>query len=170
MSFLMQNSAKASKQIARVLCLNRLEKAQRLVNSFVQQRAYAQANTKNDAPVKFSTSKAKSYDPTITFISTGGDRQQPRYQPFIISFFLVVMFVYFVLIREENELDELMMRPLEDVVPNIKEQTLMASIANYERMGLDTRELKEALKIEIEKNAKKKAALAAQQANDQKKQ
>ncbi len=80
------------------------------------------------------------------------------------------MFVYFVLIREENELDELMMRPLEDVVPNIKEQTLMASIANYERMGLDTRELKEALKIEIEKNAKKKAALAAQQANDQKKQ
>jgi hypothetical protein len=38
-------------------------------------------------------------------------------------------------------------------VPNIKEMTIRGQIANYERMGLDTRSLKESLENEI-KNKK----------------
>jgi hypothetical protein len=38
-------------------------------------------------------------------------------------------------------------------VPNIKEMTIRGQISNYERMGLDTRSLKESLEKEI-KNKK----------------
>lgn len=60
--------------------------------------------------------------------------------------------VYFLLLREENELDEYISRPLEQAVPNIKVMTLKHQIAQYESMGLDSRELKLALEREIKKS------------------
>jgi hypothetical protein len=111
--------------------------------------------SKADDAVKFSTSKAASYNPTSTFFDTSKRLEEPFYQPLIVCFFLFVFLVYFLLLREENELDELLSKPIEDTVPDIKEMTLVASITHYEKMGLDTRELKEALKIELEKKKKR---------------
>lgn len=103
-----------------------------------------------NSPVKFSTSDAKKWDSMNTFAPEKG-RRVPAAQPFIIVACLSIFLVYFIFIREENELDRKLMRPLEETVPNIKEFTLRKQIEEYERLGLDSRELKHALASEIKR-------------------
>lgn len=122
-------------------------------------REASSSTAAKEEPVKFSTSKAKTWDSVDSFVARGGGNEHPRLQPIIVGISTVVMFIYFTLLREPNEIDEMLSRPLDDVVPNVREQTLRAAIINYERMGLETKELKEALKQELEK--KSKAALVA---------
>ena len=150
---------KQTYNIIKFSSLNQIRLA-KLPKSLVNIRTHA-SKSDHDEPVKFSTSKAKTWDSMDTFIPKGS-RDVPRYQPFIVVFFLSVLMVYFVFLREENEIDEIMSRPLEDVVPNVKEQTLIASIRHYEKMGLDTRELKEALNIEIKKRELREAKAKAE--------
>jgi hypothetical protein len=119
--------------------------------------ASAETKTKSlrDEPVKFSTSKAKAWDPIDTFISSKA-RKQPTSQPFIVIGSILIFLLYFTFIREQNELDEIFDRPLEATIPNVKEMTLKYQIAQYEQMGLDTTNLKQALEKEI-KSKKNKA-------------
>ncbi|RNA27006.1 hypothetical protein BpHYR1_047356 [Brachionus plicatilis] len=114
------------------------------------------ANNSNltDEPVKYSTSKAKTWDSINSFTSKT-TRTQPTSQPFIVALSTFIFLAYFILIREENALDKKVSRPLEESVPDIKEMTLKHQILQYEQMGLNTRELREALRKEIE--LKKKA-------------
>ena len=107
-----------------------------------------------DQPVKFSTSKAKSWDSIDTFLSAKV-RKRPKSQPFIIAISTFVFIIYFGFLRKENEIDEYISRPLEDLVPNVKEMTLRHQIHQYETMGLDTRSLKDALAKEVEKKKQK---------------
>lgn len=102
-----------------------------------------------DEPVKYSTSKAKTWDSINSFTSVTS-RTQPTSQPFIVAISTFIFLAYFILIREENDLDKKVSKPLEENVPNIKEMTLKHQILQYEQMGLDTRELREALKKELE--------------------
>ena len=81
-----------------------------------------------DEPIKYSTSKAKIYDPIDTFSNKSG-RTKPKSEPFIIMLSTMTLFVYFTFLREENELDELLSRPLEDSVPNIKIMSLTIIIS-----------------------------------------
>lgn len=141
----------------------------RLINSLIRNkktpsiqneislRNYAIDTSKSlrDQPVKFSTSKAKSWDPIDTFISSKA-RTQPTSQPFIVIGSLLIFFVYFSFIREANELDEIFERPLEATIPNVKEMSLRHQISQYEQMGLDTRSLKEALEREAKTKMVKK--------------
>ena len=119
----------------------------RLNTSFIVNRSYA-ASAK-DAPVKFSSSNAKKWDSMDTFYPERA-RRQPMSQPFIVIGSVVVFLIYFCVLREPNEIDEMLERPLEQNVPNVKEMTLRHQILQYEQMGLDTRALKEALKKELE--------------------
>ena len=52
--------------------------------------------------------------------------------------------------REENSLDRIFEKSLEQTVPNVKEMTLRNEIKKYEDIGLDTRKLRLALNEEIE--------------------
>jgi hypothetical protein len=134
--------------------LQRLNYANKLVFS---KRCLTTAKPRNDTidePAKFSTSKAKSWDPVDTFIHKN-TRSMPKIQPFVVVFSAITMLVYFVFIREENEIDTILSRTLEESVPNVKEMTLRTQIAKYENLGLDTRELKQALAKELEKKGKK---------------
>jgi hypothetical protein len=81
-----------------------------------------------DQPVKYSTSKAKTYDSINTFSNRSG-RTKPKSEPFIIIFSTMIFFIYFALIREENEMDEIFSRSLEDSVPNIRIMSLRQQIA-----------------------------------------
>jgi hypothetical protein len=117
--------------------------------------AETKTNSTRDKPVKFSTSKAKAWDPVDTFISARA-RKQPISQPFIVIGSILMFLLYFTYIREPNEMDEIFDRPLEATIPNVKEMTLKYQIAQYEQMGLDTTSLKQALEREI-KNKKNKA-------------
>ena len=103
-----------------------------------------------DEPVRFSTSNAAKWDAMDTFLLPKV-RQQPKSQPFFVIASSAVFLIYFLVLREENEVDERMMRPLEDVVPHLKEQTLKAQIRHYESLGMDTGELKKALEKEVAK-------------------
>lgn len=120
----------------------------------VQRRLFSTShkNTKNtnltDEPVKYSTSKAKTWDSIDSFTSKTS-RTQPTSQPFIVALSTLIFLAYFILVREENALDKKVSKPLEENVPNIKEMTLKHQILKYEQMGLDTRELREALKKEL---------------------
>ena len=117
--------------------------------------AETKTNSTRDEPVKFSTSKAKIWDPVDTFISARA-RKQPISQPFIVIGSILVFLLYFTYIREPNEMDEIFDRPLESTIPNVKEMTLKYQIAQYEQMGLDTTNLKQVLEKEI-KSKKNKA-------------
>lgn len=108
----------------------------------------ASTTGKRDDPVKFSTSEAKKWDAMDTFVPEKGRRVPPS-QPIIIVLSVTVFLIYFLLLREENELDRKLLRPLEESVPNIKEFTLRKQIQQYENMGLDSSELKQALSVEI---------------------
>lgn len=112
----------------------------------------ASTDETEDKPVKFSTSKAKSWDSINTF-SNQRNRQQPKLQPLIVIGSLMIFLIYFGLLREENELDAMISRPLEESVPNIKEFTLRKQISQYDNMGLDANELKQALAEELKKKA-----------------
>lgn len=101
-----------------------------------------------EEPVKYSTSKAKQWDSIDTFVSKQ-TRAQPASQPFIVVFSTLIFLLYFGLLREENDLDRRISQPLEETIPNIKEMTLRHQILQYEQMGLDTRNLKEALAKEL---------------------
>jgi hypothetical protein len=115
-------------------------------------RLYAtKANT--DEPIRFSTSQAKTWDSVNTFITANKD-DQPRLQPFIVVLSTLVLFIYFAILREPNEIDDVLSKPLDQLVPNIKEQTLRQSIRHYEKMGLDTKELRAALAEEVAKKQK----------------
>ena len=95
-------------------------------------------------PVKFSTSNAKSWDSINTFIPESV-RGRPKSEPLFIIGSLFVFTLYFLFLREPNEIDAKLSMPLEELVPNIRELTLKNQIKQYESMGLDTGELKRAL-------------------------
>ncbi len=108
----------------------------------------ADKSTERDTPVKFSTSKAKSHNPMDTFIAPN-QRGKSQVNIFIVlgSFMVVMVYAAF---REENSLDRIFEKSLEQTVPNVKEMTLRNEIKKYEDIGLDTRKLRLALNEEIE--------------------
>ncbi len=111
-------------------------------------------STEREIPVKFSTSKAKSHNPMDTFIPPK-QRGKSEMASFIgLGSLLTALF--YLAIREENSLDRIFEKTLEQNVPNIKEMTLRNEIQKYEEMGLDTRKLKLALKEETESQKNKK--------------
>lgn len=113
----------------------------------------SQLYNKPREPVKFSTSKAKSHNPMDTFIPSKSRARSPM-QPFIVIGSFLVFFTYFALIREENSFDTKFEKSLDQSVPNIKELTIQHQIDQYEKMGLNTSELKKALKVEKLKHIK----------------
>ena len=76
------------------------------------------------------------------------NRTRPRSQFPIVMSSIVIFMIYFCILREENEIDEMMTRTLDESVPNVIEMTLRHQIAQYENMGLDTNSLKEKLNEE----------------------
>jgi len=129
-----------------------IKKSTREIHLFAGKQA--EKASLRDQPVKFSTSKAKTWDSIDTFLSAKV-RKRPKSQPFIVAISTLVFIIYFGFLRKENELDEYISRPLEELVPNVKEMTIRHQIHQYESMGLDTRSLKEALTKELEKKKQK---------------
>ena len=66
------------------------------------------------------------------------------------------LLIYFIFVREENELDEIFTKTLDQSVPNVKEMTLRHQIARFENLGLDTISLKESLGEELKNKTIKK--------------
>lgn len=141
------NILKTARQFQRLSCSTYNQKSQRL-GQYTSRRSYVKEPSQS--PVKFSTSQARSHNPMDTFISSK-QRQQSPLQPIMVMGSLAVLFIYMAFFREENSLDKMFERPLDEIVPNVKEMTLRNQIQKYQSMGLDTRELQAALDKEKDK-------------------
>lgn len=69
-----------------------------------------------DKPIKFSTSKAATWPAGF---SNDKDAESPSYQTEVITLSLIVFYVYFTMLREENDIDEQM---VENIPVEILEQ------------------------------------------------
>lgn len=68
-----------------------------------------------DKPYKYSTSKAATYSARDTI----DGRDRPNYEGLVIGLSLAAFFIYFGILREENDIDEAMIK---DIDPAIVEQ------------------------------------------------
>ncbi|XP_071870720.1 uncharacterized protein [Bombus fervidus] len=65
-----------------------------------------------DKPYKFSTSKAATYPARYTI----DGRIRPNYEGIIIGLSLTAFFIYFGILREENDIDEAMMKNIDPAI------------------------------------------------------
>ena len=80
----------------------------------------------DDAPVPYSESKAAmwkaehSRHPPAVFVS---------YTPFVVTLSLIVFLSYFCIFREENDIDELLYRPLSETIKGV-DDTSFKNVSN----------------------------------------
>jgi len=89
----------------------------------------------SDEPVKYSTSSARSHSAYETFLIR---RSAPWYQTYIVLGSTIAFLVYFLALREENDLDEEIGKSLFDRIPGLEEKDLVAKISNAKSMGMDS--------------------------------
>lgn len=65
-----------------------------------------------DKPYKYSTSKAATHRARHTI----DGRNRPSYEGVVIGISLTVFFIYFGILREENDIDEAMMKNIDPVI------------------------------------------------------
>ena len=97
------------------------------------------ANIK-EPPVKYSTSKAGSWQTVDTFSPPPKD--MPWYQPYSVILSIVAFLVYFGILREENDIDQELSKTLYERMPGLEEHQLKESIKFNTEKGKDTTALK----------------------------
>ncbi|KAK7111489.1 uncharacterized protein [Littorina saxatilis] len=106
-------------------------------------------------PIPFSNSKAASWSMTNSVVIPV--RTAPWYQTISISISLGAFLIYFLVLREENDLDVELNYSLFERVPQLEEHQVKLALDYFRRQGKDTRELQERLaEIQAEKQAQKK--------------
>lgn len=70
----------------------------------------------------------------------------PPSQRYVVIWSTAAVLIYFCLLREENDIDEIIYQPLVKTVPAIEQQLIEASISEHRRHGLPTTDLEKRLK------------------------
>lgn len=73
-----------------------------------------------DHPVRYSKTKAYTY---LARNSRYMEHNWPDCQPYVIVFSLTIFMIYFCILREENDLDEMIYMPLETRLQEIEKAT-----------------------------------------------
>jgi len=118
-------------------------------------------------PVKFTTSAGHRLSPNFAYNPESESDKQPWYQFPVITISMLSLMVYFFILREDNDIDEMIGGgSLFDHVQGLEKAQLEACIMYYEKHGLDTRDLKARLKEVIEEDlaAAEAAKIAAEEA------
>lgn len=109
----------------------------------------------NDGPVKFTSSPA--YKMTPAFRGRRQDDDTPWIQSYVVGLSTAAILVYFCILREENDIDDLLRDgSLYDRIEGLEKLQLESSLKYYEESGLDTRPIKKRL-AEIEQEEKRAA-------------
>ncbi|CAL8097447.1 unnamed protein product [Orchesella dallaii] len=108
-----------------------------------------------DKPIQFTTSKAAQF---TAYETLSGDPfpDSPWYQPYVVVFSTGVFLLYFLALREENDVDERIGQPLWQKVPGLEKQQLHVVLEYNRNHGLDTKDIEIRL-LEIEKEEKEAA-------------
>ncbi len=88
-----------------------------------------------DKPVKYSKSKASDWKSVDSFMPP--IRDVPWYQPPVVAGSVAIFLIYFLFLREENDLDTEIATSLYDRIPGLEEQQLRASIEYAIEKGED---------------------------------
>ncbi|XP_076459296.1 uncharacterized protein LOC143292677 [Babylonia areolata] len=102
-----------------------------------------------EGPIPFSSSKAATWSMTNSVMVP--KRDVPWYQPLSISFSILVFMLYFLFLREENDLDVELNYSLFERVPQLEEHQVKLALEYGRQQGKDTSELEKRL-AEIRRN------------------
>lgn len=98
----------------------------------------------DEQPIKFSTSKAANWSAKKSLEGTG---DAPRIQGIVIAICMATFLIYFCILREENDIDEMLgNKDLWKEVPQLEETVIKVAIQEHKKLGKDTAELENALK------------------------
>jgi hypothetical protein len=94
----------------------------------------------------------------------------PDIQPFVVVSSVAAFLIYFLYLREENDIDEEMKKPLWEKVPGLERQQLEMLLKYNAEHGIQTKEIIERLEIVKRQEAeiKRRHAAAATAANNNK--
>ena len=97
-------------------------------------------------PVRYTTSKAQK-SPSINTFDTVAPitRQAPKCQPLIVSLSVAIFLIYFTMIRDENDIDELLSTSLYERIDGLEEADLNRAIESERELGRSTVELEKRL-------------------------
>ncbi|XP_023212099.1 uncharacterized protein LOC111614955 [Centruroides sculpturatus] len=99
----------------------------------------------DDQPIKFSSSKAANWKAKNSLEGVQSDT--PKSQGFVIAICLSTFLIYFCVLREENDIDEMLgSQSAWKQVPGLEEGLIKAAIQEHKKLGKDTSELENALK------------------------
>lgn len=91
--------------------------------SLIPTRSYAKSNAELDLelnkPLKYTTSPASDWKASHSRIGSKAEFG-PWYEPHLVIFSLVGFMVYFFILREENDIDLMLEKPLSDTVKGVK--------------------------------------------------
>ncbi|KAK8770132.1 uncharacterized protein LOC144101931 [Amblyomma americanum] len=89
-----------------------------LLPALQRRAAGGKASAEDEKPVVYSTSKAAQWKAEQSFRSAR-PADVPEVQRWSVLASLVAFMVYFCILREENDFDQSLMRPLSDTIPGI---------------------------------------------------
>lgn len=70
----------------------------------------------------------------------------PKSQRLVVQLSVAAVLIYFCLLREENDIDEIIYQPLIKTRPQLEEPLIVASIAEHKRHGKPSADLEKRLK------------------------
>lgn len=71
--------------------------------------------------------------------------ESPWFQPYVVIGSIAIFLLYFCVLREENDLDELLGTSLYDRIEGLEQSQLRTSLKYYEESGKDVSKIKERL-------------------------
>lgn len=112
----------------------------------------------NPHPEKFSQSAAAKWKSFDTFsLPKAQNESRPRAEPFVVAVSVGIFLLYFLWLREENDLDLELDKPLYKRIPALEQAQIKAQIRHQERQGLDSEALHlrlQQVKMEIRRQRK----------------
>lgn len=109
--------------------------------------------TEGDRPVAYSQSKAQNWNPVDGFASPRRMTTMPKYQPAIVLASTAAFLIYFLVLREENDIDEEIGQSIYSRIPGLEEKSIQATIQHGKLAGQNTEALEKRLKdVQASKN------------------
>jgi len=109
------------------------------VNKHISSSSSSQSEfVDKDKPVKFSTSNANKHRAYDTFFHKSN---APWYQIHSVIASITVFLLYFCVLREENDIDAQIGKPLWEKIPPLQEQVLTRKINEGKQYGSDVSKL-----------------------------
>ncbi|CAH1389843.1 unnamed protein product [Nezara viridula] len=104
-------------------------------------------NSTSDEPVKFTASKASQWKASYT--RSGDEKEKDEaawFEPYVVSLSIIVFMLYFCVLREENDVDEMLGTSLYDRIEGLEEAQLRILLSYNLDHGKETSDIKKRIR------------------------